>query len=109
MLVAVACEGDQVSPHFGRCEKFLLAEVADGKVAVVEWFACPDHEPGLLPRLMRERGVSCVIAGGAGPRAVGMFEAAGIGFVPGVSGHAAEALAAFAQGVLEAGESACDH
>jgi predicted Fe-Mo cluster-binding NifX family protein len=109
MRVAVACDGDQVGPHFGRCEKFLMAEVQGANVTVLEWMTCPDHEPGLLPRLMRERGVGCVLAGGAGPRAVTMLEEAGIQFIPGVSGPPAEALAALAQGRLLPGESACDH
>jgi predicted Fe-Mo cluster-binding NifX family protein len=109
MRVAVACEGEQVSPHFGRCEQFLLAEVDGENVEILKWLPCPAHEPGLLPRMMREQGVECVVAGGAGPRAVGLFEEAGIRFIPGVGGLAAEALVALAQGVLVPGESACDH
>lgn len=109
MRVAVACDGELVSPHFGRCERFLMADVQGTEVTVVEWMTCPGHEPGLLPRLMQERGVECVLAGGAGPRAVAMLEEAGIQFVPGVSGPPAEALVALAQGRLQPGESACDH
>ena len=68
MRVAVACEGEAVGPHFGRCEQFLIADISDSGVEVVEWMPCPPHEPGLLPRVMKERGVECIIAGGCGPR-----------------------------------------
>jgi predicted Fe-Mo cluster-binding NifX family protein len=109
MRIAVACDGDQISPHFGRCEQFLIAEVSGSDVQVVEWMTNPDHEPGLLPRLMQERGVQQVLAGGAGPRAVALLAEAGIEFIPGVSGPPAEALVALAHGALQPGESACDH
>lgn len=109
MRVAVACDANQVSRHFGRCERFLIADVEGEQVEVREWMSNPGHEPGLLPRLMVERGVKCVLAGGAGPRAIGMFTDAGIDFIAGVSGDPAEALAALAQGTLQPGESSCDH
>ena len=98
-----------MSPHFGRCERFLLAEVDGQTVTVVQWLQCPEHEPGLLPRLMREQGVECVLAGGAGPRAVSLLAEAGIRLICGVSGDPAQALAALAQGVLPEGDSTCDH
>lgn len=109
MRIAVACDGDKISPHFGRCERFLIAEIEGEQVQVSEWMANPGHEPGLLPRLMAERKVECVLAGGAGPRAIGMFEEAGIHFIAGVSGDPAEALVALACGTLQPGESACEH
>lgn len=109
MRVAVACDGDQISPHFGRCERFLIADVKEEQVQVRDWMDNPGHEPGLLPRLMAQHGVECVIAGGAGPRALGLFADAGIGFIPGISGDPAEALAALASGALQPGESSCEH
>lgn len=109
MIVAVACEGTEVSPHFGRCQRFLLAQVAGQEIKLLEWLENPGHEPGLLPELMRQQGVELVVAGGAGPRAQALFAAAGIQFVPGVSGGALEALQALASGTLEGGESHCSH
>jgi len=109
MRVAVACDGNQVSPHFGRCERFLIADIDGGQVTVRQWLAIPGHQPGLLPQLMAEQEVDCVLAGGAGPRAIGMFTEAGIEFIAGVSGDAAEVLAALAEGTLEPGKSSCEH
>ena len=109
MRVAVACDGDQVSPHFGRCERYLIAEVSGTDIALVKWLENPGHEPGALPELMRSTGVGVVLAGGAGPRAVGLLAAAGVQLVTGVTGEAATALRSFAQGALVGGESTCDH
>ena len=109
MKVAVACDGEQVSPHFGRCEHYLIAELQDGEIQLSEWFGNPGHAPGALPALMREKGVDCMLAGGAGPRAVGLLAEAGIELVVGVSGDALAALQALSQGVLAGGESACEH
>ncbi len=109
MRVAVACEGPEVSPHFGRCERFLIADLAGAEIKLLEWVPNPGHEPGVLPELMRGKGVELVVAGGAGPRAQGLFAEAGIEFIPGIAGSALEALQALAYGMLEAGDSACSH
>ncbi len=109
MKVAIACDGTAVSPHFGRCEKYLLAEVNGEDVNLLEWLENPGHEPGALPRLMAQLGVQAVLAGGAGPRAQQLLAASGIELITGVTGDSLQALQAFAQGSLEAGDSACDH
>ena len=109
MKVAVACNGTEVSPHFGRCQRYLIADLEGAEISLVEWLESPGHEPGVLPELMRRKGVELVLAGGAGPRAQGLFAAAGIEFFPGVTGPAVEALQALACGMLEAGDSSCSH
>ncbi len=109
MKVAIACDGADVSPHFGRCEKYLMAEVNEGNVKLLDWLDNPGHEPGALPRLMAQQGVKTVMAGGAGPRAQQLLAASGIDLITGVTGDSLLALQAFAQGTLETGDSACDH
>ena len=109
MKIAIACDGTNVSPHFGRCEKYLMAEVNGTEIKLLDWLENPGHEPGALPRLMAEQGVSVVLAGGAGPRAQQLLAASGIELITGVTGDSMLALQAFGQGTLEAGESACDH
>ncbi|MBU0608375.1 MAG: dinitrogenase iron-molybdenum cofactor biosynthesis protein [Armatimonadetes bacterium] len=109
MKIAVACDDTMVSPHFGRCDRYLIAEVEDADIRLLQWLDNPGHEPGALPELMRQQGVVVVVAGGAGPRAVQLLAQHGIDLVMGVSGDALEALQALAQGALQGGESACDH
>ncbi len=109
MRVAIACDGDQVSPHFGRCEFYLLADIADGQPKVVDRVVAPPHEPGQLPLFIAGLGAACVVAGGAGPRAIDLLAERNIQFVGGVAGSAEDVLAQLAQGTLEGGDSTCDH
>jgi len=109
MKVAVAVEDGQVAPHFGRCQSYLVAEVEDGRIGVRQQVASPGHEPGVLPAMLHDLGVGCVIAGGMGPRAQQMFEEFGIDTVVGVSGTADQALTQLAAGTLQGGVSLCDH
>ena len=109
MRVAVACDGTEVSPHFGRCQQYLIADLQGTDITLREWLANPGHEPGALPELMRRKGVELVVAGGAGPRAQALFAAAGIDFVGGAQGEALRVLQALAHGTFVPGESACPH
>lgn len=109
MRAAISTDGDQVAAHFGRCEAYTLADIEDGKVTRCETIPNPGHEPGFLPGYLAERGVTCIVAGGMGPRAHGLFAERGIQTIVGISGGIAEALAALAKGELVSGESTCDH
>ena len=109
MRVAVSTDGNMVAAHFGRCEAYTLADIQDAKVVKSETIANPGHEPGFLPGYLAERGVECIVAGGMGPRAHGLFAERGIQTIVGVSGSVSDALEALAKGELESGESTCDH
>ncbi len=109
MRYAIAVDGDQVSPHFGRCEQYVLIDVADGEVAGRRALPNPGHEPDRLPRLLAEHGVNGVVAGGAGRRAMGLLTEMGIPLCLGVSGTVEDAIAAIAAGTLAPGESTCEH
>jgi predicted Fe-Mo cluster-binding NifX family protein len=56
-----------------------------------------------------DRGVTCIVAGGMGPRAQTLFGRQGIETITGVSGTVGETVQALLRGELEAGESRCDH
>lgn len=109
MKAAIACDGTQVSPHFGRCERYLVAEVEGTDTRNVQWMANTGHEHGVLPEVVRREGLQVVVAGGAGPRAQQLLAQNGIQMVLGASGDALEVLQALAHGTLQPGESSCDH
>ncbi len=110
MRYAIASDGEEVATHFGRCEHYELIDVEDGGVMGRERIASPGHgAPGELPRLLRERGVNYVIAGGAGPMAQNMFAEMGIEMILGVSGSLEDAIAKVVAGELEAGDDECVH
>lgn len=109
MKIAVATDGAVVSPHFGHCSEFTVVTVEDGKIVGSTALPNPEHQPGFLPQYLFEHGVSCIIAGGMGPRAEELFAAKGIQTVIGASGNVDDVIKSYLSGSLEVGESACDH
>lgn len=109
MRYAIAADGNEVAPHFGRCEKYVIVDIANGEDVGRYDLENPGHEPGLLPRLLNDEGVAYVVAGGAGPRAISLFRELNIGVYVGISGSIDEVIDKTAAGELDPGESACEH
>jgi ATP-binding protein involved in chromosome partitioning len=110
MTVAVPVSGGKLSPHFGHCEQFALFAVEDQTVGDRRDLTPPPHEPGVLPRWLKEQGVNVVIAGGMGQRAQMLFEQEGIQVVCGAPPQdPGEAVRSYVSGSLEIGDNACDH
>lgn len=108
MRVAISTDGNAVSAHFGRCPSFTLVEIDDsGNVISKESLANPGHHPGFLPQFFAEQGVDCVIAGGAGQRARGLFAERNIQLILGISGAIDDTIDKLIQGELKGGESLC--
>jgi len=106
---AIAVDGDQVAAHFGRCERYELADIEDDRVQGRTALANPGHEPGFLPRYLKEHGAQVVVCGGAGPRAVNLLAQLGVGMYVGVEGTVDETIAAICSGELIGGDSTCEH
>ena len=81
MKVAISTDNGAVAEHFGRCPQFTIAEISDGEVIKKEVIDSPGHETDFLPNYFHEKGVECVVAGGAGPRAINLFSKYGIKFI----------------------------
>jgi predicted Fe-Mo cluster-binding NifX family protein len=97
-----ACGFDgEVSAHFGRCPFFLLAE-ADGTTATVsEVVPNPyrdGHQPGAVPRFVRDMGANVIIAGGMGPGVIETFHRFGIDVATGATGPVTTVLGAYLRG-----------
>ncbi|MFW6156051.1 MAG: NifB/NifX family molybdenum-iron cluster-binding protein [Armatimonadota bacterium] len=109
MRYAIAADGEQVATHFGRCERYVIVDIANCVEVARETLENPGHEPGLLPRLLNEEGVAYVVAGGAGPRAINLMAELNIEVFVGISGPIDEVIERIVSGELEPGESACEH
>lgn len=109
MKVALALHGNEISPHFGHCDKFMIVDAQDGEEINRVELQNPGHQPGLLPRLLSQEGVECIIAGGIGNRAQALFSDFGIKVIPGIQGEADVVVDAFLAGELKAGQNLCDH
>ncbi len=107
MKIAISTDNGQVSEHFGRCPEFTIAEIEGKKLKKTETISNPGHRTGFLPKFLSEKGVSCVIAGGAGFRAKQFFDEYGIKLVTGVRGSVDQTIDRFINNNLEAGEDAC--
>lgn len=107
MKIAISTDNGQVSAHFGRCPEFTIVEIEDEKVKGKEVIPNPGHHPGFLPQFLHDRGVSCIIAGGMGYRAQGLFAEKGIKAMVGVSGNIADVVEGVLSGTLVGGESLC--
>ena len=108
MRIAISAEGDNglesvVSPHFGRCLCYALADVEAGQVnelRVVENPYYTQHVPGQVPAFIQDQGVDVMLTGGMGRRAIALFEEYGIEAVTGAQGTVRRALESYLGGQL---------
>ena len=92
-----------VSPHFGRCPHYILADVEGQEVKAVQAVDNPyrgQHAPGRVPGFIQSQGVHVMLTGGMGGRAIGFFEQYGIEAVTGAAGTVRHALEGYLGGQL---------
>lgn len=112
MKYAVPVAGGTMSPHFGHCEQFAFFDVDEEKKEIThtEFIASPEHQPGLLPVWLAEKGAGVVIAGGMGGRAVELLQQRGISVVLGsMESDPEQAVLSYLRGALNTGANVCDH
>jgi ATP-binding protein involved in chromosome partitioning len=108
--IAIPVAEGRLSMHFGHSEKFAMIDVAEGRIVGSELIDAPEHQPGLLPGWLGERGADLIIAGGMGSRAKAIFEREGIEVVVGAPREAPDLVVRhYLEGKLELGENTCDH
>lgn len=112
MRIAIPMKGDHLDQHFGHCERFALIDVASESRQVTAETAvtAPEHQHGLLPLWLKERGVTHVIAGGIGAHARSLLQDASIEVITGAPSEVPAVLVKrFLGGDLESIERACGH
>ncbi len=112
MRIAIPLTGGKLALHFGHCEHFALIDIdpAAKKMLKREDAPAPEHEPGLLPAWLAERGAHLIIAGGMGRRAQDLFQKQGIEVLVGAPAETPEKLVAdYLSGTLSSGKNICDH
>lgn len=96
--------------HFGHCKQFLLFDLEDEKITSEVLMDAPPHEPGLLPRLLSDIGVTDIIAGGMGHKAIQLFQKAGVNAFVGAPQLPAESLVSgFINQTIQYKANYCDH
>jgi predicted Fe-Mo cluster-binding NifX family protein len=110
MRYAIPTEDGRLTMHFGHADVFTLIDVENGQVCRTQAVKPPPHEPGVLPRWLKEQGVNVIIAGGMGQRAQALFAENGIQVVVGAEAAPAEDLVRqHLAGALKTGQNVCDH
>jgi predicted Fe-Mo cluster-binding NifX family protein len=109
MRIAIATLNGEVAAHFGHCQQFTLYDLEGSKVTKKTTVPSPAHRPGVLPRFLADQGVNCIIAGGMGPSAQGLFAEQNIAVIIGAAGPTDQVIKDYLAGNLELGDSACHH
>jgi ATP-binding protein involved in chromosome partitioning len=112
ITIAIPTAEGRLHGHFGGCREFTLvqADLDQRKTISIRPVTPPPHAPGLFPRWLREQGVSTVIVGGIGQRALTNFAQNGITVRAGTAGATVEQLAlAYLNGQLTATPDGCGH
>ena len=96
--IAVPLLGRNIAPRFGYADRFLLAEILDGKISGMDLESI--RVTGLTGRLSRlhDLKVEVVVCCGFDRAYIPLAEALGIRVIFGVVGGARNAVAAFARG-----------
>lgn len=108
--IAIPLQNNMLCNHFGHCQEFAIFETDDNKIVGNETATPPPHEPGTIPRWLRDMGVTDVIAGGIGQRAIQILLDNKINVYVGVRQKPSNDLInELLSGNLQAGVNLCDH
>ena len=107
MKIAVACEGKQITEHFGHCKNFMIFKVENNKIINSNSVPNPGHRPGFLPNFLNELGVNVIVSGGMGGGAVDIFNELNIEVVTGAKGDAEAVVKQYLSGNLKSSGSVC--
>ena len=108
--VAVPIANNALSMHFGHAEQFLVFDTENNQISGTKAHSPPPHELGTYPRWLGSLGVTDIIAGGLGQRAIDIFLQNGINVYTGVNIATPEELVMqLLNGTLVAGVNLCDH
>lgn len=109
-IIAIPLENGILCAHFGHCETFAFVQVENNTITAIEERTPPEHIPGLYPRWVAQFGVTDVIAGGMGQKAIDLFNEQNINaFVGGPMKSAKEIVLDFLSDKLELQANYCNH
>lgn len=108
--IAIPLENGILCSHFGHCEQFAIINAEDNSISKEELLTPPPHEPGLLPAWLAGNGVTDVIAGGMGQRAIDLFNQQKINVYVGAHPKSYKELVKdLLSDNLSSGANLCDH
>ena len=103
-------EKGNLCAHFGHCEYFSIITIVDGQITDIKEMIPPEHVPGIYPRWVALHGVTDVIAGGMGQKAINLFNEQNINaFVGAPIKGAKELVEDFLADKLNLNANYCNH
>lgn len=112
MRIAIPVEDGLLCRHFGHCASFVFID-ADGQTKQIistTSEAAPEHQHGILPPWLKERGVTHVIAGGLGQHARELLSSMSIEVLSGAPSESpSELVVKYLNGSLVSVEQVCEH
>ena len=110
MKFAIPTLNNELTAHFGHCEKFAILTVEGENISDEEFITPPVHQPGVYPGFLASLGVDVIIAGGMGQKALDLFAQNNIRVFMGVrNGSPKQLVGQYLRNQLETGNNLCDH
>jgi predicted Fe-Mo cluster-binding NifX family protein len=109
-IIAIPLENGMLCAHFGHCQTFAIVNVENNSITDLKEVVPPEHVPGLYPKWIAQFGVSDVIAGGMGQKAIMLFNEQNINaFVGAPVKSARELVTDFLADKLSLSANYCNH
>jgi predicted Fe-Mo cluster-binding NifX family protein len=103
-------ENGLLDGHFGHCKFFAVLSIEDKNIVEEKVLVPPPHEPGLLPKWLAEQGVTDVLAGGMGQKAIHILNYNEVNVWVGAPRKSAKELAeGFVSSSIQFTANYCDH
>ncbi|MEJ5265272.1 MAG: NifB/NifX family molybdenum-iron cluster-binding protein [Bacteroidales bacterium] len=112
MKIAVPTKNNVVDDHFGHCEYYTIFTVdANDKVVNVELLPSPQSCgcKSNIAAILKEKGVSVLLAGNMGSGALNMLSKYGIQVFRGCSGDVNELVEKYLKGEVHDSGTSCHH
>lgn len=108
--IAIPVVNGQLNCHFGHTQQFYVYEIGNNSIIKELILTPPPHEPGLFPQWLSEIGVTDIIAGGMGRKAIALFNLKKINVFIGVPVKPPKELVIdYLDRTLETSDNTCDH
>jgi len=108
--IAIPMENGKLCAHFGHCEYFAIVNIENNEIKDIQEITPPEHQPGLYPRWVASFGVTDVIGGGMGQKAIDLFNQQNINaFVGAPAKGARELVSDFIADKLTLTANYCNH
>ncbi len=112
MKIAVPTRDNMVDGHFGHCAYFTVYTIDKNSNIEHEEIVYSPAGCGCksnLAELLKNKGVSKVLAGNIGEGAINMFKAQGIDVIRGCSGDVRKTVKDYLEGIIADSGTTCSH